>query len=103
MKFIELNSSSIDDSLINEKYNRVLEYTNKIISINKYQKVDNIILKVAMIEKDLEIYVYKHKKDIDKLLFELDEIDNIEKDIHNKKYLFDKDYFYFFYDWNITI
>ena len=89
-KIIELDKFVIDNDLIKEKYNNVLKYSADNVSIKNYENIDNLILKIAVIEKDLESYVYNHKKDIKKYIFELDEIDNIEKNEQNKKYLLDK-------------
>ena len=89
-KIIELDNYNIDQKLITEKYNKVLEYATDRIPIQNYQHIDNLILKTAIIERELEVYVYRHKKDFDQLLIELDEIDGIEKTMQNKNYLLDR-------------
>ena len=87
------NNDEIESFLI-KKYQTVYDLAKNYIkegTLENIAKLDNdISIKIALIEKELEIYVYTHKDDINMLNQELDILDNTKKNLSNQKELLNK-------------
>ena len=75
------NQTEITNDEINKKHDEVLSLATGIIDVSSIVNPEYTkLLKIAMIERELEIYVYKnHNDELKKLNRELEEITKIEK------------------------
>lgn len=93
-----LNSNSlneqIDSTYAFKKYEEVHNLAKDFISTNNLFNIDNLnidyIAKIALIEKELEIYAYLHKKDTNILKQELVNIKNTPITSSNKEQLLER-------------
>lgn len=74
-----------EKNIARNKYERLKHIANGIVDVNP--NVDDYIAKVAIIERELEIYVYKHKNEIEFLREKLKELDSTNKNRDNKQEL----------------
>lgn len=81
----------IDISLLSKIYRKVYDLADDFILANTLNNINNLkvdpITKIALIEKELEIYTYLHKKDIDSIKKEIATLKNISITHSNKEQL----------------
>ena len=63
------NNDNVEESkYLRDKYNKLLKYASILLDenyIDEINQYDSLIIKVAALERLLEVYVYHHKNDID--------------------------------------
>ena len=71
-----------------KKYQQVFDIARQFIDENTLYNIGNLkidyLAKIALIERELEIYVYLHKKDIENLRHEIANMRDIPKTVSNK-------------------
>ena len=89
LNMISINDNKIDNNLLKKRYDKVI-FIATSINLNDTSSVNNIMGKIAFVEKQMEIYAYKNKEEIETLDLELETLNNIEKTNGNKEYLLNK-------------
>ena len=105
LNMVILKYDGIDHELLKERYDKVLFIAS---SLNFNTISDNKTIQIAYIEKELEIYAYKHKDEIKKIEKELLELENIKKTTTNKNHLLNRitnleKKYLLFYEYGINI
>lgn len=81
----------IDISLLGKRYHKVYDLASDFILENTLNNINDLnvthITKIALIEKELEIYAYLHKKDIESIKKEIATLKNIPITYSNKEQL----------------
>ena len=86
---ISINTSGIDNDLFEQKYKKLAFISSAIISDDE-NVTDDLVKKIAFLEKCIEIYVYKNKNEIKELDEEFSKLCSIVMNRRNKRELLDK-------------
>ena len=89
LTMIEINDNVKDEKLLDEVYSKLI-YISEDIVPNNINNINDLIAKIAYLEKKLKIYAYTHDDEIGKLKEELENLRTIKKDKENKNELLNK-------------
>ena len=82
-----------DNKYLSDRYEKLMEYANALLSeksITYANSFDDIVNKVASLERELEIYVYTHINDVKKMRETIDNYDFNLKKVYLKETTSDK-------------
>ena len=95
-KTINFKEGDIKSNYLESRYQKLMEYAN-ILHIKDFYNFEDIVIKIAYLERELEIYAYNHKDDIDVMRTILEEYylhnnfsDNDLKEIETKYRVLDE-------------
>ncbi len=90
LRTISINNSGKDYDILLKRWERLCFISSSILELSTVNRIDDLITKIAIVERWLEIYAYKNKNEIKILDSQLEELNNIEKTKDNKNDLLHK-------------
>lgn len=90
LRTISINNSEKDYDILFKRWENLWFISSSILEPSAVNRIDDLITKIAIVERWLEIYAYKNKNEIKMLDSQLEELNNIEKTKDNKKDLLEK-------------
>lgn len=67
LRTISINKNDHDEESINQRYNLLLYISEDIIPRNSIELINDLIARIAYMERELEIYTYRNKSEINSL------------------------------------